>query len=543
MSMMEEFQRGWAAGRSSSGRAGASPRTTERRSAAREPRRPGAGAGAAPPGPGALPKPSPIRLGYYLDRKRGETGGPLALGSSLHTLIVGANGAGKSTRVLTELYMTMRARSQFVLDVKGTAALQTADERRRLYGAANTNIICPYPVLGLSNDGHNPLAYIDPDSKLFYADCRAVTDALVDSEEGQHAHWSESAADFGTAGIMFEVQFARRQHRTPSLLNVRTMLTGADRWEKDESDELRLVAGIKLTAARMIEEGGPIIASLIAPFMREKGGENELAGIASTFRRNTAFLLDPHIAETLSVKNGADFRKLRDWPPKSVYCVLPPDKVSQNRRFTRLMLSSAMRTHFRTGQIGTLFVMDEFRLTVGKLPIVQEVWAVVREYQMQLMPVVQTLVQLKSLYGDEWETFVGQAGCVATIGPASDHFTAEWMSKRSGNTTILQRGFNLADGVNSGDGANSGFGYSNSGGSSNQGSNRNYGRNINGTFSVQQVERPAFLPQELMNLPPGQGRIWPLGMGGRSIPFFAPNYWNREADWVRRVKENPYYNG
>jgi len=187
--------------------------------------------------------------------------------------------------------------------------------------------------------------------------------------------------------------------------------------------------------------------------------------------------------------------------------------------------------------------MDEFRLTVGKLPIVQEVWAVVREYQMQLMPVVQTLVQLKSLFGDEWETFVGQAGCVATIGPASDHFTAEWMSKRSGNTTILQRGFNLADGVNSGDGANSGFGYSNGGGSSNQGSNRNYGRNINGTFSVQQVERPAFLPQELMNLPPGYGRIWALGMGGRSIPFFAPNYWNREADWVRRVKANPYYNG
>ena len=146
--------------------------------------------------------------------------------------------------------------------------------------------------------------------------------------------------------------------------------------------------------------------------------------------------------------------------------VLPPDKISQNRRFTRLMLSSAMRAHFRTGQIGTLFVMDEFRLTVGKLPIVQEVWAVVREYQMQLMPVVQTLVQLKSLFGDEWETFVGQAGCVATIGPASDHFTAEWMSKRSGNTTILQRGFNLADGVNSGDGANSGFGYSNGGGSS-----------------------------------------------------------------------------
>jgi type IV secretion system protein VirD4 len=543
MTFIDDFRRGWSEGGPAPGPGFAFE--GNRGAAAAGSRRTWPAAGGPGPSVGRIPRPSPIRLGYYFDRETGETGGPLPLDSSLHTLVVGANGAGKQTRLLTELYMTVSARSLFVFDVKGTAALQTAEERRRLYGVDSTKIICPYPVLGLPNDGHNPLAHIDHRSKHFYADCRAVMDAIIDAEEGKNEHWSESASDFGTAGTMFEVELAHRQGRIPSLLNVRMMLTQPDRWEPipGRPGKQRLVAGIKYTAARMIAEGGPIIASLIAPFMRDKGGEDELAGIASTFRRNMAFVLDPHIAETLSVKNGADFRKLRDWPPKSVYCVLPPDKISQNRRFTRLMLSSAMRAHFRPGEIGTLFVMDEFRLTVGDLPIVREVWAVVREYAMQLMPVVQTLVQLKSLFGDEWETFVGQAGCVVTIGPASDHFTADWMSKRCGSTTLLQRGFNLADGVNSGDGANSGFGYSNGGGSSNQGSNRNYGRNISGTFSVQQVERPAFLPQELMNLRPGQGRAWPLGMGGRSIPLFLPNYWNREADWVRRVKPNPYYSG
>jgi type IV secretion system protein VirD4 len=534
MSWASDFECGRAAARAACARPAAGGRDT------------GRGPGPSPQRSGAAPRPSPLRLGYYLNRQTGETGGSLPLDSSLHTLVVGATGAGKQTRFLTELYMTMLGRSLFVFDVKGTAALQTADERRRLYGDDSVKILCPYPVLGLPNDGHNPLTAIDPGSKHFYADCRAVNDAVIDEEEGENRHFSESASDFGTAGTMFEVQLARRAWRAPSLLNVRMMLTQPDRWERDPvSGKQRLVAGIRYTATRMIDEGGPIIASLVAPFVREKGGEDELAGIASTYRRNTAFLLDPHIAETLSVKSGVDFRKLRDWPPKSVYCVLPPDRISQNRRFTRLMLSSAMRAHFRPGRIGTLFAMDEFRLTVGKLPIVLEVWAVVREYAMQLMPIVQTLVQLKGLFGDEWETFVGQAGCVATIGPASDLYTAEWMSKRSGSTTLLQRGFNLGDGVNSGDGANSGFGYSNGGGNSNsnQGLNRNYGRNISGTLSVQQVERPAFLPQELMNLRPGHGRIWPLGMGARSIPFFAPNYWNREAGWVRRVKPNPYYNG
>jgi len=323
------------------------------------------------------------------------------------------------------------------------------------------------------------------------------------------------------------------------------MGTEADRWERDPTNPRRekLVAGLKMSAARMIQEGGSIIASLVAPFMRDHGGEDELASIQSTFRRNTAIFLDPYIGETVSVKNGVDFRKLRDWPPMSVYCVIPPDKLSQNRRFTRLVLSSAMRAHFRTGPVSTLFVLDEFRATVGKLPIVLDVWALVREYGMQLMPVVQSLVQLKALFGDEWETFVGQAGAVATIGPAGDDFTAGWMSKRCGNTTVLQRGFNIGDGVNSGDGANSGTGFSPGGSSTNQGSNRNYGKNFSGTYTVQQVERAAISPQEMMNLKPGHGRIWPLGMGGRSIPFFAPNYWNREADWLKRVKRNPYYNG
>jgi type IV secretory pathway TraG/TraD family ATPase VirD4 len=292
----------------------------------------------------------------------------------------------------------------------------------------------------------------------------------------------------------------------------------------------------------MMEEGGPIVASLVAPFLREHGGENELAGIQSTFRRNTSLFLDPYIAETVSVKNGVDFRRQRDWPPMTTFTVLPPDKLSQNRRLTRLVLSSAMRAHFRPGPVSTLFVLDEFRATVGKLPIVLEVWALVREYGIQLMPVVQSLVQLKALYGDEYEAFVSQAGCVATIGPACD-FSADWMSKRSGNTTILQRGFNIGDGVNSGENPSSSFGFSGSAPSQNSGFGRSHGRNVSGTFTVQQVQRPALLPQELMNLRPGHGLIWPHGMGGRWIPFFAPNYWNREAEWVRRVKRNPYYNG
>jgi type IV secretion system protein VirD4 len=528
------FRRGFAAGRVGKGRpkGAAAPARGHARPRARE-----AAAAAAE----EAVRPSPIRFGYYLDEETGETGRPLRLKSALHTVLAGVNGAGKSTRLLTELYATTSGRSLFVFDVKGTAAVQTAD-LRRCHG--DVKIICPYPVHGLRSDRFSPLALLDPGSKYFYADARAVIDAIVDIEEGENAHWSESAADFGAALIMWECIQARREKRPASLLNVRLRGTEPDRWEPDRAKprRQRLAAGLRLTAARMIEEGGPIIASLVAPFLREHGGEDELASIQSTFRRNTAFLLDPYIAEDLGAKGGVDFTQLRS-RPTTVFAVLPPERLSANRRWTRLVLSSAMRAHFRPGPVDTLFVLDEFRATVGKLPIVADVWALVREYGMQLMPVVQSLIQLKALYGDEWENFVGQAGAVVTIGPPGDLFTADWMSRRSGNTTLLQAGFNVGDGVNAGDGANAGSGFSSTGPSSNLGSNRSYGRNTNGTFTVQQVERPAFLPQELMNLRPGHGRLWLLGMGTRSIPFFAPNYWQREAPWVPLVKPNPFYKG
>ena len=51
------------------------------------------------------------------------------------------------------------------------------------------------------------------------------------------------------------------------------------------------------------------------------------------------------------------------------------------------------------------------------------------------------------------------------------------------------------------------------------------------------------LPQELMDISPGHGLMWLPGMGTRSIPFFAPNYWKRRAPWVQRVKPNPYQSG
>jgi type IV secretion system protein VirD4 len=484
--------------------------------------------------------PSPIRIGYHYDRTAKAVGEPNLFDGERHVVLFGLNGAGKSTRFLIELLMTASDRSLFVFDVKGELAYQTADERRR-YGGVK--IVNPFGVLGMPSDGFNPLDQLEP-GPLLYDQAAAIADALIEIESGAGQYWSESAQGLVVAILMWEVIVARTERRAALLLNVRLLLTEADEYEAYTDAHgkpgRRLVKGLSVTAARMIESGSTTIASLAGRFVREHG-KNELTGIQSTADTQTQWMLSEPLQEDLA-KSGTDLRALRQ-RPTTVFVVLPPEEITKKRRWTRVVVAAALSVHFKPGPMNTLFVLDEFRVAVGSMPILSDMWSLVRGYGVQLMPILQSALQLQSLFKEEWENYVAQAGIVATLGPPGDLFTAEWMSKRCGVTTILQEGFNLNEGVNTGDNVNAGSGQTGNGTSSNQGQGASSGRSSGGGLNYQQAERRVLLPQELMDIENGHGRIWMPGMGTRSIPFFAPNFWKRRTAWAARVKPNPYYKG
>jgi type IV secretion system protein VirD4 len=391
----------------------------------------------------------------------------------------------------------------------------------------------------MKSDGFNPLGQLDPESRFFYDRAAAIGEALIEIESGSGQYWSESAQGLIVALIMFEVLIARREGRRPSLFNVRMMLTESDEFElhRDASGKMqrRLVKGLGFTAAQMVASGNPQIASLAARFTREEG-LNELSGIKSTADTQTQWILA--LREDLE-KDGVDMRDLRK-RPTTVFIVLPPDEITRKRRWTRTIVASALAAHFEPGPVNTLFVLDEFRASVGKMTIINDMWSLVRGYGVQLMPILQSALQLQALFKEEWENYASQAGAIATLGPPNDEFTAEWMSKRCGTTTISPASFTETDGFNTGSGTNTSNNVTGRGMNSNQGQSSNAGRSTGGSISFQQTERRAVLPQELKDLPLGHGFIWVPGMGTLSIPFFAPNYWKRRERWVARVKPNPY---
>jgi hypothetical protein len=325
--------------------------------------------------------PSPIQFGWYYDRKKKAVDETVSLlcGTALHIVLFGLNGAGKQTRILTPIYMRSRGRSLFVVETKGTAALQCGDERLR-YG--KRWIICPFPVLGLKSDGWNGLLFIDPDSPSCLGDARALARAMIDIEAGTGMHWSESSTGLVAVMIIWEVIKARREKRKPSLLNVRMMLTEPDKVKSyvgaDGKRYEKPVAGLRFTAQQMVEQGGPIIKSLVGRFLREHG-KDELAGIQSTADTQTQFLLNSFIAEDLQKGDKVDLTKLSQ-EPISVFVVCAAGDLPEFRRWIRMVLSFAVRAHLeRTPKNNTLFVLDEYRATIGKLELIKDNWALVRE--------------------------------------------------------------------------------------------------------------------------------------------------------------------
>ncbi len=422
---------------------------------------------------GATAKTRPIYLGLYRDLESQKTGKELPYDGDRHLVLFGPNGSGKTKRILVPNLLRLEGRSLLVIDPKGELTAITAGYRRSI---GDVLVLNPFDVLGLGSAGFNPLVALDPDSRTFVDDAAGLGEALI-KIEGTDPHWSESAQALVVALLMWEVKLARHAGRVPHLGNVRALLTEPDEYELDAKGKRRPIKGLRVTADRMCAQGGPEIESLVGRFLR---ATDEMASVQSTADTQTRWLLSRPIADNLA-RNDIDFADLKR-RPMTVYLILPAERMRTHSIWLRLIVVSALRALYTMGGTPTLFILDEFA-QLGHLGPVEDAFGLVRGYGVQIWPILQDLNQLKALYKDRWETFLGNAGVVQGFAP-NDRTTAEWMSWRAGDTTVTSLGYNEGGGQSTG-----------GQGSTSSSAGRNYS----------QARRPLFLPQEIMDFPPGAG--------------------------------------
>jgi type IV secretion system protein VirD4 len=278
-----------------------------------------------------------------------------------------------------------------------------------------------------------------------------------------------------------------------------------------------LTGGFAVTMRQMVEEGGFEIASLAGRFTTHRPNE-ELEGIRSDAITQCEWLCSPEMRADLK-KDGMDFTKMKTGAPITIYAILPANmlEIEAQGVWLRLVVSEALRANLTGGGRRCLFIMDEFP-AMGNLALVERLFAVTRDYRIQMWPVVQSLEMLQKHYPNSWQTMLAQCGAIQSF-RCGDWTTAEYLAKRAGTDTAVAASYNSSKSRSYSGGQHS---WSQS-----------------DCLSFAQVAVPYLRPEELFGL--GAGEMIGYVAGIRSpVPFYAPMYFD-SAVWAPRALPNPYY--
>jgi type IV secretion system protein VirD4 len=336
-----------------------------------------------------------------------------------HLLTVAPTGSGKGSCAIIPNLLMQHDLSIICVDPKGQNAAVT--KRARALGGKPVYFLNPFNEHELGTAQYNPLAHLDIDSPNVVADVASLAEALIVTE-GKDPHWSNSARGLVSTLMLHLIETEGRKATLPMM---RALLT------QDEK-------GFLTTIVEMSESKYSFIAQ---PARRFKDATDEIKNIKSTAITQTAFLDDPAIAHVLSASkfNMSDFKMM----PCTLYIILPSRHIAAYSRFFRLIVVSALdQLTSVPGGVRTLFMLDEFA-QLGHLSAIENAFGLARGYNIQLWPFVQDLNQLKDLYKDRWQTFVANAGIVQWFAP-NDTFTAEYLSKRIGKTTVTTTSLNTS---------------------------------------------------------------------------------------------------
>jgi type IV secretion system protein VirD4 len=502
--------------------------------------------------------PEAINLGRYTHPADGITS-KLRYDGERNLVVFGPNGSGKGTRLCLTNALGMEGKRSLVFaDPKGEIAAVSAPFRRTL---GRVIILNPFNVLtkipgyeDLESCGFNPLLALDPRGDSFNSDAADIA-AAVCPINGKDPYWDMAARSLVAAIIMFVVLEAHGLcepfavdgmlplvNGKPTIARVRALLCQPSAEGRPPSRE---PIGLPALALKMAES--------LTMGLRNKAGQfidwtKDVQSVARTAMQHTECFDDTLMAADLA-KGTFDFRDLKR-EPITVYLIVPPKQMERHAKWLRLVVTTALMVNLeprRSDDCRILFMLDEF-FALGHLEIISTVWALVRGYGIQIMPILQDLGQLKKLYPDMWETFIGMAAAVTSFAP-NDQTTAEWLSKRCGDTTrkirTVSASWTDSGGENSGfnDGTSSGSGGSGgtSGRSSGTSSGRNKGWSANESKSSAPGKVPLITPHQLTGLKPGYMLLALAGVAN-VVSAYAPAYWQVEK-FALRARSNPYVPG
>lgn len=348
-------------------------------------------------------------------------GTPIGVLDDRHIITIAGSRSGKGRSGIIPNLITYPG-SILAIDPKGDLASFTADWRADKLGH-KVVVLDPFETAGDVTQRHggsfNPLSILTEDSLTLIEDAGLISDAvIVSSPDSKDPHWDESAKQF-LEGVILHVATFHKYVGQRNLVTVYELLMGSS---KDLKEEMEVNSGADFA-----------VMTLAAQFYDK--AENERSSVLSTLRRHIRFLGYTQMRKVLS-DHSFDLRELKT-SKVTVYLSLPALRMGTCSRWLRLFVNltlAALEQERSKPSYPVLMCLDEFA-ALGTMKTIEDAAGQIAGLGCKLWPILQDLGQLKSLYKDRWETFLGNAGVLQFFGN-SDMFTLDWISRRLGETTI-----------------------------------------------------------------------------------------------------------
>lgn len=411
-----------------------------------------------------------------------------------HLLTVAPIGVGKgATAVIPN---ALRYDHLFLCDFGGENTAVAIREWRR----KGMSVYCINPwkmhagdPWALPSHSLNVLDLLDPDASTFVSDAGLLAEMATTRtgrESGSAAYFKDEAQSAIKAFLM-HARTAEPPERQ-NLATLRDYVTRTGRaWKRLLDDMIASPWGEGVIA----REAGQLRR-------REEQAPEEFSAIVSTLKQDTNFLDDPLVRQALS-SSEVRLDAVKGDRGAAIALIIPLEHAQTNAPLARLVLGAMLLTMQRPplAREKVLFVLDEFA-ALGKVSRISNGLATLRKYRVWLWPIFQTIAQIRDLYGDGWQNFIGTAELRQFLG-AWDHETAEYVSRLCGETTITTQ---------------------------------THGNQ--GHVTTSETRRLLVTPEEVLHAPDGQQIAFVANM--KPMRLIARPYWER-PELRGRFHRNPFH--
>ena len=363
-------------------------------------------------------------------------GGVICCDDDRHLVTVAGSRSGKGVSAILPNLAKYRG-SVLVLDPKGENASLTAERRGKGRGVPDGGLGQEVYVLdpfGKANVAHdyraefNPMSGLDPDSPMFVDYCASIADALVyATAKDANNHWNNNAR-MVLKGFIAWVATSETLPR--NLITVRKLINqGAD--------------GFDALLDEMLEEQNAERANGVPAEMAgalQTMGDEEQGSVLSTTRTNLEFLSSKPMADMLKGDGRTVDLKTWKYGGSSIYLCLPAGLLHMHARFFRLFLNRLLAVVEETKPVPRedpkgIFILDEIHV-LGHMQQLETAIGLLAGYGVRIWSFWQDFTQAKSIYGDRWESFLGNASIIQAFG-LNDLLTLKYMSDRLGNSMTM----------------------------------------------------------------------------------------------------------